>query len=545
MRRGCTAWRWETAAVTAWVQRMTLSCPKSMPVPRVMRFTSLAALFLAGLLAACGGAPTDVEKPVSVAPTQTDSTFLARRVEAFGDPGGGRSGIHLVSDGPEALALRLVLSDRAEQSIDAQYYLLHDDATGHLFAGQLLKAADRGVRVRVLLDDMDTRGYDPMTAALTTHPNVEVRLFNPFWRHRSKALGGLLEFQRVNRRMHNKSMTFDNQVTIVGGRNIGDEYFAAREDSNYDDLDLLATGPVVREVSAVFDEYWNSPYAIPAAAVIGQGGSTLSLDEARSRLGQLYEAARGTEYGAALTHGIRKAIDSGDFSLEFAPARVMADPAEKAAGAPDDLPILTSQLAPVVASTRTELVAASAYFVPGKRGVEFLSALTGRGVRVQVITNSLDSTDVEPVHGHYARYRKDLLRAGVELWELRPDKPRTDRDLLGLGRSRSGLHSKAFAIDRRYLFVGSFNWDPRSANINTEMGILVDSPKIASATVARLENRLPEAAYLLRLNGNGSIEWLARRDDGQWVAYAREPSSSAWRRFRTGVYGILPIEDQL
>ena len=232
---------------------------------------------LAVLISGCGGSVPLVDKVASFAPTDTGHTYLARQVEALGDPHDGRSGIHLLSDGPEALAMRLHLTEKAERSIDVQYYILTNDTSGQLIAGELLKAADRGVHVRILLDDMYAAPYDPASAALAGHPHIDIRLFNPFRRDVGRMLGGLLDFQRVNRRMHNKSMTFDDQVTIVGGRNLADEYFAAREDSNYDDLDVLAVGPVAREVSGSFDDYWNSPYAVPAeAAIIAGGGRTLA-----------------------------------------------------------------------------------------------------------------------------------------------------------------------------------------------------------------------------------------------------------------------------
>lgn len=434
--------------------------------------------------------------------------------------------------------MRLLLTEEAERSVDVQYYILTPDTSGHLIAGELLKAADRGVHVRLLLDDMYTAGYDPMTAALAGHPNIEIRLFNPFRRDIGRMLGGLLEFERINRRMHNKSMTFDNQVTIVGGRNLADEYFAAREDSNYDDLDVLAAGPAAREASESFDAYWNSPIAVPAEAAIVEGPD-LSLDEARTRLMALYEEARHTGYGAALGHDIRRMFSGGRLDLDWVPARIVADPPEKAAGASDD--ILAEQMEPVVTSAREELVVASAYFVPGPRGTAMLTALAKRGVRVVILTNSLESNDVEPVHGHYARYRRALLEGGVELWELRPDRSRADRSLLDLGQSLSGLHAKAFVVDRRRLFVGSFNWDPRSVAINTEMGVLIDSASMAGTVARRFEANLPGVAYRLRLDDDGEIEWLARREDGSWIAYRDEPSDSPWRTLRSKVYGVLPI----
>ena len=435
--------------------------------------------------------------------------------------------------------MRLHLTEKAELSIDVQYYILTNDTSGQLIVGELLKAADRGVHVRILLDDMYAAPYDPASAALAGHPHIDIRLFNPFRRDVGRMLGGLLDYQRVNRRMHNKSMTFDDQVTIVGGRNLADEYFAAREDSNYDDLDVLAVGPVPREVSGSFDDYWNSPYAVPAEAAIIAGGDGLSLEDARTRLMGLYEDARHTAYGAALTHDIRRIFSRGRLGLSWVPARVVADPPEKAAGFTDD--ILAERMRPIVAGAQRELVIATAYFVPGTRGVALLSDLSRRGVHVVVLTNSLESNDVEPVHGHYARYRKALLEAGVELWELRPDRPRADRSLLALGQSLSGLHAKAFVVDRRQLFVGSFNWDPRSVDINTEMGVLIDSQALAGQVAGRFQADLSRVAYRLRLDEAGDIEWLARRDDGSWIAYRSEPSDSTWHTFRTRVYGVLPI----
>jgi putative cardiolipin synthase len=508
-----------------------------------MSLLPIVVLLLA--LTACSPWPDSYAKTVTRAPTETGGTFLAQRVDALGNPHDGRTGIHLVSEGPEALALRLVLSEHAERTIDAQYYLLHDDASGHLFAWKLLEAADRGVRVRLLLDDMDVASYDAMSAALDTHPNVEIRLFNPFRRGLGRNIASLFEFDRVNRRMHNKSMTFDGVLTLVGGRNIGDEYFAAREDSNYNELDVLAAGPIASEVSATFDAYWNSPYAVPASVVIGDGRATLSLDEARARLMQLAREARETPYGDALSHGIREGVSRGRLDLEWVPARLVADPVEKAAGEADSADIVGGVMRPYIMGAERDLFVSSAYFVPRDRGVALLSALSDRGVEVSILTNSLDSTDVVPVYGHYARSREDMLEAGIHLWELRPDAEREDRARIGLGLSQSSLHTKAFAIDRKYLFVGSFNWDPRSLWINNEMGVLIESEKVARAAVSRFEEDLRRNAYELRLDEGGGIDWIARRDDGALLIHPDEPASSGWRVFMSRVYGVLPIGGQL
>ncbi|WP_108261212.1 phospholipase D family protein [Mangrovicoccus ximenensis] len=502
-----------------------------------------AAVFM---LASCAPWAQDYPKPETFALADTGSTFLARQAQRLGDPKDGRSGIRLVADGPESLALRLVLADRAERSIDAQYYLLHDDASGHLFAWHLLKAADRGVRVRLLIDDMDTSGYDAMMAALGKHPNFEIRLYNPFRRGPGKMIASAFEFDRINRRMHNKSMTVDNVATMIGGRNIGDEYFAARTESNYNDLDLLGAGPVAREVSTIFDSYWNSEQAVPAGAVVTDGKSgALTLDEARAKLERLANAAGGSEYGSALKHAVRESLVNGRLDLDWVPVEVISDPVEKTAGEARQEDIVAARMLPYVRGAQKDLFVASAYFVPRDRGVALLTGLARRGVDVTVLTNSMDSTDVLPVYGHYARDREPLLEAGVNLWELRADGSRPDRARLGLGQSLSSLHTKAFAIDRRWLFVGSFNWDPRSVLINTEMGVLIDSPAIAAEAVRQFQAGIRRNAYQLRLGTDGNLEWLEHTADGRILVHRDEPAESGWRSFKSRIYGVLPIGGQL
>ncbi|WP_160114839.1 phospholipase D family protein [Jhaorihella thermophila] len=465
----------------------------------------IALLAITAFFGGCAPDLDAIRKDPSFTSTDTGGTWLARRVEALGIPHDGRGGFYLLDDGAEALAIRLGLAERAQRTIDAQYYLLHDDAAGHLFTESLLEAADRGVRVRLLIDDMDTAQYDAMMVALDRHPNFEIRLFNPFSRA-LKLVSSAFDFRRVNRRMHNKSMTFDNVVTIVGGRNIGDEYFAAREDSNYDDLDVLGAGPVARDVSENFDEFWNSRFAVPVAAIVRDKDKQLSYDEARRILKKLAEEARKGPYGTALQGRFAHRFERRDFRLTWAPYKVVSDPPEKAGGQTDDgRSILADVLAPYIRQARKELIVVSAYFVPRRRGVQYLTALADRGLRVVVLTNSLESTDVAPVHAHYSHARRALLEGGVELWELRPDKDRPDRSLLKLGQSQSSLHAKAFVIDRRYMFIGSFNWDPRSVRMNGEMGILIDSPAMAEPAVRHFEAGLADGAYRLKLDENGQV----------------------------------------
>ncbi len=507
-------------------------------------WSKVGLVICAAVLAACAPKTRTYEKTVTTSVATGPNTALSQAANRLGDPKDGRSGVKLISDGEEALVSRLVLAAAAQQTIDAQYYLLHNDPTGHLFAASLLQAADRGVRVRLLLDDMDTSSYDAMTAALDKHENIEIRLFNPFWRDQSLLVAGLTDFKRINRRMHNKSMTADNAFTIVGGRNIGAEYFLARKEMNYADLDVLAAGPVVRQVSDSFDAYWNSAFAVPARVVIDEP-QAISLTEARLRLTEFVEDAKQTRYGSALRRSAEENFADGALKLDWVPARLYADPPSKAAGAESSDPILASQLLPYFENATREVNIVSAYFVPRTNGVRWMTELENRGVEVKVVTNSLASNDVAPVYAHYAKKRRALLRGGVELYELRPDAYQVQRRGINWAQSRSGLHSKAFAIDDRYLFVGSFNWDPRSVNINTEMGILIDSPALTVQTMAALDNALPAYTYSVTLERAGQLKWKTRNEDGTVLEYDAEPTGSAWDHILAGFLALLPIGSQL
>jgi putative cardiolipin synthase len=485
-------------------------------------------------------------KPPSTALDASSDTRLGRAVTPLVAAHPGRSGFYLLNNGIEALAARLLTAHRAERTLDVQYYLLHADLTGHVFVEQLLKAADRGVRVRLLLDDMTTKGYDAGLAALDSHPHIEVRIFNPFSRRTARWWDFVTELGRVSHRMHNKSMTFDNQVTIVGGRNIGDEYFDARQDMNYNDLDLLCIEPVVQEVSRAFDAYWNSAAAVPILALVDAPKGPQDLEQLRHYLAAQVEAAMQTPYRAAFESSLAEALAFRGDRLTWERWTLAVDPAEKVQPGFEARRAeqLAGQLGPTAEAGQSEFVLVSPYFVPRNRGVEWFRGLRHKGLRVVVVTNSLSSTDVSPVHAGYSRSRKALLEADVELWEIRDDPVRRDRQRRGLGHSASSLHTKAFAIDRRYLFVGSFNFDPRSVNINTEMGIVLDSPSIAAAALDQLFQALPAHAYRLRLDADGDIEWVARENNTE-VIYRTEPHTSFWRRFTVGFLRLLPIEAQL
>ena len=450
------------------------------------------------------------------------------------------SGIAPLARGADAFAARVLLADAAVASIDAQYYIWHDDLTGLLLFEALRRAADRGVRVRLLLDDNGTSGVDAHLAALDAHPMIEVRLWNPFNLRRFKLLSYAFDFPRLNRRMHNKSFTVDGLATIVGGRNVGDEYFGTGPAPLYLDLDVLTVGDVVPEVSADFDRYWSAPSAHPAGPIVGvppQGDPVATaLERARSdpRLEAYRAEIRRSEIVARMARGT--------LDLEWTEAVLVSDdPAKGEGGVPRERS-LVGALDRRVGPMTSRFDGVSPYFVPGRRGVELFAGLEAGGVRVRMLTNSLAATDVLPVHAGYAKRRKALLRAGVDLYELRPAAaPATPgRDLGAFGSSGTSLHAKTFAVDGDRIYVGSFNFDPRSIHLNTEMGLLIDSETMAGHLGDLFDRGIDGMVWRVETSGEGLI-WTDPSDpDGPVLT--EEPGTSLSRRIALRVIGLLPVE---
>jgi len=507
------------------------------------------------------------------APEDTARTELGRLAAELDVGAPGEAPVQLLVDGVEALAARLQLVRRAERTLDLQYYLVRDDVAGRLIARELLAAADRGVRVRLCLDDILTAGLDPGLRALDAHPGVEVRLFNPFPSRTLRLVRGALDFRRLNRRMHNKSFTADGRVTLVGGRNLAAEYFAARADVNFGDLDVLAYGRIAGEVAAVFEAYWSDRMSVPLAAVLGrpqQPGAELAAT--RARLEARLAADAGTPFRAALDEALRTSGLEAAGTARSVPCRLVHDPPGKARGeARPEVGGMAGALRSVVLGAREELLLVSPYFVPRRRGTALLRELRGRGVAVRVVTNSLAANNHAVVHSGYMAGRPALLRDGVELYEVRGDASVVGADRAGLGDSRSTLHTKAFVSDRRTLFVGSFNFDPRSAHLNTEMGILLESPELARDVLGRVAAALPARAYRVELAPprgtalrgvelapprgtalrgvelarprGAALRWVSEQD-GEPVVLAREPAGF-WRLAGVRLLSLLPIRGQL
>jgi putative cardiolipin synthase len=459
-----------------------------------------------------------------------------------------QTGYHVLHEAQDAFAARALLARTAQRSLDVQYYIWRDDTTGRLLLNELLMAADRGVRVRLLLDDHGTQGLDEALLTLGTHPQIEVRLFNPFALRKPKLLNFATDFFRLNRRMHNKSFTADNQASILGGRNVGNEYFGATDGVLFFDLDLLVAGAAVPDISNDFDRYWASPSAYPVASLVRTHGAP-ALDDMR-RAGQALlasEAAQNYQQAIEKTTFVQNLLQ-GNLPMQWARAQLISDDPAKVLGQVDREEKISALLVRATGAPQRTMDIISPYFVPTAEGTEALIQLRRSGVRVRVLTNSVRATDVLIVHSGYAKYRQPLLQAGVELFELRPQTPdyalaeeREKFSLNAMGSSGSSLHSKTFVVDGQQVFVGSFNFDPRSARLNTEMGLLLESPALADTFEVAFSQLIPSTSYRLSLGDDGRIRWHSGMGNPPPV-YDNEPETSGLSRLMIRFMGALPIE---
>ncbi len=505
--------------------------------------TFIGIVLLSGCATQLPSLTTEQKPPSQTLISDVSKSEMAKTINEMTLARPTQSGVYPLGDGVDAFVARLALINGATTSVDVQYYIYRADTTGNLLTAVLMKAAERGVRVRLLLDDMNTSGKDNAFALLSNHPNVEIRLFNPFLNRFRRGLEFLGNINRANRRMHNKSLSVDGRVTIVGGRNIGDEYFSADQSVEFGDFDLLAIGPVVDEISQQFDLYWNSEAAYPVATLIPPLNNP--WPETRERINHLIQNYQGSDY----VQRLKRAHIISDISREDAPiywgkAHAVYDPPSKAmplheASSSPALPdhYMLPQLINLFDRARQSLVLVSPYFVPGDAGVELLTQYRQQGIDVTVVTNSLAATDVVAVHSGYRKYRVPLLQSGVELYEVRVDakaKPSSWK-----GSSRVSLHAKTFYVDDTTLFVGSFNFDPRSAALNTELGIVIESPELIETIKAKASSEIAKVTYKVEMNNN-DIRWV-----GAEGTYDKEPQASLWRRIGATLMGWLPIEQHL
>ena len=492
------------------------------------------------LATGCSTLPPNVGRVESTAMQDTANTPLGRVASASvpstdpKDTTSGDSGYQLIAAGEEAFGTLYTLITRARSSLDLQYYIVADDPYARTLLRAAREAAGRGVRVRLLIDDFYTTGKDDRIAWYSAHDNIEVRVFNPFAGGRglfaTRVAASLTDIDRINRRMHNKLFVVDNALAVTGGRNVGAEYYQHSDRANFLDLDLLVAGPMVKELSDTFDRYWNSALAYPIET-LAKPGPEPTVDE-RALADPNDPVRKATAEAQQLGAAFARALDAGKLAMIVAPAELIADRPSKiqrtrpkigdnglVAGA-----TIATDVLSIATAAQSELIIISPYFVPGERGVQALKALRQRGVRVRVLTNSLAATDAAVVHIGYSKYRRTLLEAGVEISELRPEVGAEKARLGTLGSSKASLHAKALVVDRKTVFIGSFNLDQRSSLENTEMGLEIENDALPQQILGILRDRGPDGVYRVTLDADGGLRWTTRTDGIEQV-FTDEPGA--------------------
>jgi putative cardiolipin synthase len=490
----------------------------------------------------CTSLPSLEGRNSSVALLDTNDTQLGQSLAPLVASHPGLSGIYPLLDSRDAFGARARLAQVAERTLDVQYYIWENDMTGLLLFQALREAADRGVRVRLLLDDNNTSWLDPVLATLDSHPNIEVRLFNPFV-IRKPRIGYITDFSRANRRMHNKSFTADNQATIIGGRNVGDAYFGANEGLLFVDLDVIAVGPVVTEVSRDFDRYWASQSSYPAERIISPVAAAESKRVATTLSQSTHDPAALKYTDAIRDSPFFHALVERRLPLEWAVTRMVSDDPAKGLGRAAREELFHFELHEAIGEPRNHFELVAAYFIPTSSGAVSFVSLAKRGVRIRVLTNSLEALDGPYVHAGYAKRRKALLEAGVTLYEMKRLSPETEKSEKpgGFRSSHSSLHAKTFAVDGTQVFIGSFNFDPRSRTLNTELGFVIESPVLAQNIESAFNDSIPKNAYQVHLTPDGELYWTEHRDNGL-VRYDTEPGTTRWLRTLVWFLSRLPID---
>ena len=520
-------------------------------------------LLLTTIVAGCASLPpgSSFPKTPSTAFDHPEETRVGKIFDAQARAHPEESAFRILPVGADGFAARMQMIQAAQQTLDVQYYIFTADSTGLLVTDSLLNAADRGVHVRVLVDDGETAPGDDQILVLAAHPHIEVRLFNPFvYRGHVRLIRGvefLLDSRRLDYRMHNKLFVADNATALIGGRNIGDAYFQVDPDAQYADDDVFVGGPLVRKLSATFDEYWNSALAIPVEALHGGKPSAAKLARERQRLDEHLRQVHlaGADYIKRAEQGDPFAgIVAGRLTVAWSQAQVVCDSPEKKQVVNGDRGgrLMYGPIADAANQVQSEFIMVTPYLVPTPGEMQLLHGLLQRNVRVRILTNSLNSTNELAAHTGYARYRRQLLHEGVELYELRAMLGNSHGSGQSANMSRYGnfgLHAKLFVFDRTRLYAGSMNFDQRSRRLNTETGLIIDSPELAQQTVARFEAMTqPANAYAVALQApdspSSALLWRTQ-EDGKTVEYRREPSRTVWRRMAVALLGVLPLDKEL
>lgn len=487
----------------------------------------------------------------------TSQSYLSQLFATEKQKNPNLTGYHILFDPSEAIISRLQLIERAEKTLDLQYYIWDNDKIGALALAALLNAADRGVQVRLLIDDNNSKHLESAYYALSQHPNIQIRLFNPYRFRQLRVLDLILNFDRMTRRMHNKTFIADHEVALLGGRNMSNQYYNSGENFQFSDMDVILVGHAVTDISHSFDEYWNHDYAYPVEQLSAYKASKLSYSSVRRQLKDHWFISNINDEMGILSSALK--FDSWfnqNLKFEWVKAQVVKDAADKIRqdAAPQDY--LTFQLSNMLKTPQKNIDLVSAYFVPGQEGINALIQRQQQGVQVRVLTNSFKANDVPIVHAFYAQYREELLKNGIELYEFLPVLPmnlsRQERkEILGedekfnrMGLSRSSLHAKFMAQDSKQVFIGSFNFDPRSAYLNTEIGVVLDSPLLAQVIHDNMDQNIMQYAYQLKLDENNKIQWI-KQENNQKVIYSKEPRTAWWQRLGLKVLSWLPLEKQM
>ncbi len=509
----------------------------------------ISTLCLSLLLQGCAGIPEDFEQVPSNAWQHPETTTLGAFFDAHEPAGTDLSGVVLIAHPQQAFRARYAFAGQAEKTLDMQYYLWKGDTTGRLLFHKVFQAADRGVQVRLMIDDIYHSGRDVAYAAIDQHPNVQVRVFNPMGnRGLAKQANFMVHKSKLNHRMHNKIFLADNAVAVLGGRNIGDDYFGMDPELNFLDLDVLAVGAAARDAGKAYDLYWNSTKAVPILALLDKPPKPEALADLREELeATLFEALDKLPYRVPLKdHELEEALTALAKQLIWAETEIIVDPLDRFDG--DEVSAFVVLGKRLGNAMQREIVIQTAYLIPTTEGIEEIRALTERGMRVRLMTNSMQSNNHLSVHAQYMKYRKKLIEAGAELYELKADNALMEfykQSESRVAESHAGMHTKSFVVDDNISMIGSYNMDPRSRIWNSEIGLLITSKAFADTVLQVMgQDFEPQNAYRLTLNEKGKLIWTAEGASGTQV-WTRDPGAPWWRRALARMISWLPIENEL
>lgn len=460
----------------------------------------------------------------------------------------GLTAVLALDDAFLSIASRMHLIRNAKHQLDLQYYIWNDDIIGNLMLYELLKAADRGVKIRLLIDDQNGTKLDKTLEALSQHPNLEIRIFNPYKFRHLRFIDYIFRLNQINHRMHNKLTIADSSIAVTGGRNISSEYFEASDQFQFSDMDILFYGSSVDHAVEIFNEFWNSDLSYSTEQLIGKG-TNQQLEQIKQHYQALDEKNTLTESKLESAQDYLK-IRLQNYPIQWAKAHFVADHPNKASGQAKEQDLLYSQVIKIMGKPEQHMELVSAYFVPTKCGTEYLNQLSNNGIKVRVLTNSLVANDVAVVHSFYSQYRKSLLQNGVQLYEFKPNIERKKRTWYEVatgsvipvkGKNRSSLHAKFFDVDGK-VFIGSFNFDPRSAHLNTEVGLVVESDHLQNQITTLLDEHMLQVAYQLKLDTDGNIIWYEHKENGEIIKHHHDPESTKFQRFTMNFVSYFPVE---